>query len=30
VIAATVYRLAMSDGMLPRFKRDEMPPAGQR
>ena len=30
VIAATVYRLAMSDEMLPRFKRDEMPAAGQR
>jgi len=30
VIAATVYRLAMSDEMLPRFKRDEMPAVGQR
>ena len=28
VIAATVYRLAMSDEMLPRFKSDEMPPVG--
>ena len=30
VIAATVYRLAMSDEMLPRFKNDDMPRAGQR
>ena len=26
VIAATVYRLAMRDDPLPRFKREEMPP----
>jgi carboxypeptidase Q len=26
-IAATVYQLAMSDDMLPRFKREDMPPA---
>ncbi len=26
VIAATVYRLAMRDDSLPRFKREEMPP----
>jgi Zn-dependent M28 family amino/carboxypeptidase len=30
VIAATVYRLAMSDEMLPRFTKDDMPPVGQR
>ena len=30
VIAATVYKLAMSDEMLPRFKNDDMPRAGQR
>jgi Zn-dependent M28 family amino/carboxypeptidase len=26
-IAATVYQLAMSDQMLPRFKKEDMPPA---
>ena len=26
-IAATVYQLAMSDRMLPRFKKEDMPPA---
>ena len=30
VIAATVYRLAMSDEMLPRFRNEDMPPVGQR
>jgi hypothetical protein len=30
VIAATVYRLAMSDAMLPRFARGELPPVGER